>query len=401
MSSHTPLCIAHVDAETGFSGGEVQVFLLMEGLRARGYRSVLVSPPGSRAGERARDRGFETHAVRMRGDLDIGAVVEMSRVLREIAPDIVHLHTGRATWLGGLAARAAEMPAITTRRMDRRVSRSWRTRLVYGRLVRCAVAISPAVRDCLERGGVEPARILVVPSAIDPARVVVARGRDAVRAELGASAAQFVLLALASLVPRKGIDVLLDALGQLGPGGQVGARDRSAAHERLGAQNEPVARSAVGAQRVDVVAWIAGDGPERAQLEAHAQRLGVRVAFLGRREDPGDLLAGCDALVLPARREGLGVSALEAMAASRPVIASRVGGLAEAVVHERTGLLVPPDDAGALAEAIQRLASDRDLAHRLGAAGPARVAEGFLPEQMVSAYTEIYAGVLASSRARA
>jgi glycosyltransferase involved in cell wall biosynthesis len=127
----------------------------------------------------------------------------------------------------------------------------------------------------------------------------------------------------------------------------------------------------------------------------------VRVAFLGRRDDPGDLLSACDAFVLPARREGLGVSALEAMAASRPVIASRVGGLAEAVVHERTGLLVPPDDPRALAEAIHRLAADRDLAHRLGAAGPARVAEGFLPEQMVSAYTEIYAGVLAADRARA
>src|ERR1700733_4399266 len=102
MSSHTPLCIAHVDAETGFSGGEVQVFLLMEGLRARGYRNVLVSPPNSRALDRARDRGFESQAVRMRGDLDIGAVVEMSRVLRDLAPDLVHLHTGRATWLGGL-----------------------------------------------------------------------------------------------------------------------------------------------------------------------------------------------------------------------------------------------------------------------------------------------------------
>jgi glycosyltransferase involved in cell wall biosynthesis len=120
------------------------------------------------------------------------------------------------------------------------------------------------------------------------------------------------------------------------------------------------------------------------------------VRFLGRREDPGDLLAACDALVLPARREGLGVSALEAMAASRPVIASRVGGLAEAVVHERTGLLVEPGDVDALAEAIERLAADRGLALRLGAAGPARVAEGFLPEQMVSAYEKVYADVLAS-----
>jgi glycosyltransferase involved in cell wall biosynthesis len=78
------------------------------------------------------------------------------------------------------------------------------------------------------------------------------------------------------------------------------------------------------------------------------------------------------------------------------VIASRVGGLAEAVVHERTGLLVEPGDVTALADAIERLAADRRLAQRLGTAGPARVAEGFLPEQMVSAYEKVYAGVLAA-----
>jgi glycosyltransferase involved in cell wall biosynthesis len=371
MTSHPPLCIAHVDAETHFSGGEVQVFLLMEGLRARGHKNLLLAPPASRAIARARDRGFEWHSSPMRGDLDISSVVELSRILRETEPDLVHLHTGRATWLGGLAARAADVPAITTRRMDRRVSRGWRTRLVYNRLVRCAVAISPAVERCLLEGGVDPTRIVVVPSAIDPARILPARGRHATRADLGAAADQFVLLALAALVPRKGIDVLLEALHHLD------------------------------ARHTDVVAWIAGDGPQRAELEARARDLGVRVAFLGRRDDPGDLLAACDALVLPARREGLGVSALEAMAAGRPVVASRVGGLAEAVVHERTGLLIPPEDARALAEAIVRLASDRALAERLGAAGPARVAEGFLPEQMVSAYEEVYAGVLAADRARA
>jgi glycosyltransferase involved in cell wall biosynthesis len=372
MSEHPPLCIAHVDAEKGFSGGEVQVFLLMEGLRARGHRNVLLSPPQSRAGGRARDRGFEQHAVRLRGDLDIGGMVELSRVLRDLRPDIVHLHTGRATWLGGLAARAAEIPAITTRRMDRRVRRGFRTRLVYGRLVRRVAAISPAVKRCLEKGGVDPASIVLVPSAIDPRRVEPNLGRDATRASLGASDGEFVVVALAALVQRKGIDVLIDAV-----------------HE-------------IGSTRDDVVAWIAGDGVLRSELEARARVRGLetRVRFLGRREDPGDLLAACDALVLPARREGLGVSALEAMAASRPVVASRVGGLAEAVVHERTGLLVEPDDPVELAAAIGRLATDRALAQRLGSAGPARVAEGFLPEQMVEAYERIYAEVLDAERKR-
>jgi glycosyltransferase involved in cell wall biosynthesis len=97
---------------------------------------------------------------------------------------------------------------------------------------------------------------------------------------------------------------------------------------------------------------------------------------------------------MPSRAEGLGVAALEAMAAGRAVVASRVGGLGEAVVHERTGLLVPPDDAPALAAALLALVEDADLRARYSAAGPGRVAEGFLAEQMVDAYEALYREVL-------
>lgn len=373
MAESARLTLAHVDAETGFSGGEVQVFLLMEGLRERGHRCVLVSPPGSRADVEASTRGFETKPVRMRGDLDIKSVVDMARSLRELAPDVVHLHTGRATWLGALAARAAERPAITTRRMDRRVKRGWRTRLVYGRLTERVAAISPAVRRCLEEGGVDPRKIELVPSTIDPTRVVASRGRAATRASFDVASNEVVLLALASLVPRKGIDVLIDACAEL-------AR-----------------------REIACVCLVAGDGVERERLEQRARTLGLaaRVRFLGNRSDVGDLLAACDVFVLPARREGLGVSALEAMAAARPVVASAVGGLVDAVVEGETGLLVPPDDSRALSSALERLTRDASLRARLGNSGPARIAAGFLPEQMVASYERIYRAVLAERSARA
>lgn len=369
MAPPPPLSLAHVDAETGFSGGEVQVFLLLEGLRARGHRCVLVAPPGSRAEAEALRRGFETRAVRMRNDLDLGAVVELTGVFRDLRPDVVHLHTARATWLGALAARAAARPAITTRRMDRRVKRGWRTRLIHGRLVQKVAAISPAVARELERGGVDPRRIELVPSTIDPARVVAQRGREATRTALDVSAGTPLFLALASLVPRKGIDVLLEACADLARRGE------------------------------EFACRIAGDGPERARLEARVSELGSasRVRFVGRRDDVGDLLAACDVFVLPSRREGLGVSALEAMAAGRAVVASRVGGLADAVVDGETGLLVPVDDARALADALARLARDRSVRDALGRAGPERVRAGFLPESMVASYERIYREVLATA----
>ncbi|MCY2959937.1 MAG: glycosyltransferase [Planctomycetota bacterium] len=371
MSTEVPLLIAHVDAERGFSGGEVQVFLLLEGLRSRGHRCVLVAPPGSRAEAEAMKRGFETRAVPLSSDLDLRSVVVLRRELSRLQPDLVHLHTGRATWLGGLAAWRAGVPAITTRRMDRRVSRGLRTRLIYGKLVQRAAAISPAVARCLTDGGVDAARITLVPSAIDPARIRPHLGREHVRAELGAGTEDVVLLSAAALVARKGLDVLIEALARLD---QRGVRPR---------------------------VWLAGEGEERADLQRRIEQHGLeaRVRLLGRREDIGDLLAGADVFVLPARREGLGVAALEAMSARRPVVASRIGGLAEAVVDGRTGLLVPPDDAVALASALERVVLDPVLRDRLGSAGPGRVSEGFLPEQMVAAYERMYREVLAECSA--
>ncbi|HEV8114128.1 MAG TPA: glycosyltransferase [Planctomycetota bacterium] len=364
------LRIAHVDAEMSFSGGETQVFLLLEGLRARGHGGTLLCPPGSRAESEARARGFPVRTARMASDLDLGAVAALKRELDDLRPDLVHLHTGRATWLGGLAARLAGVPAITTRRMDRPIRRSWRTRLVYGPLVARAVAISPAVAACLLAGGVAPGKIATIRSAVD-VRSLAPRSptvRQDLRRALEAPESAVVVLALASLVRRKGIDLLLEALA--------------------------LARAA------EIIAWIAGEGPERAALESQVERLRLapRVRFLGRREDSADLLAACDLLVLPSRHEGLGVAALEAMAARRPVVAARVGGLAEAVVDGRTGLLVPPEDPAALADALARLARDAELRRRLGDAGPERLAEGFLAEQMVAEYEKLYRIVIEERR---
>ena len=370
-STQRPLFSLHVDAEKGFSGGEVQVFLLLEGLRARGQRVALAAPPQSRALLEAQRRGIECVPVRLAGDLDLASVIALRRELVRLRPDLVHLHTGRATWLGGHAARWAKIPAISTRRMDRDVPRNARTRWVYSHLVARVVAISGPVRELLLAGGVDPARIELIHSAVDPDALRPRRPAGELRSELGAAPGEFVLLVLASLVRRKGVDVLLEALALLAARGS------------------------------SPTLWIAGEGEEREGLErsVREQRL-AHVRFLGRREDAGELLAACDALVLPARREGLGVAALQAMAAGRAVIGSAVGGLAEAVVDRECGLLVPAEDPARLAAAIEELYKDPALRTRLAAAGRVRVSQGYLATQMVAAYDELYRRVLTGGRHR-
>jgi len=364
LNSSPALTIAHVDAERGFSGGEVQVFLLMEGLAQRGHRNVLLCPPRSAAATEAARRGIGVATVPMRGDADLLAVWRLARAVR--GADVVHLHTGRAAWLGGLAARRAGVPAIVTRRMDRVIGPGWRTRLIYETCSRRTAAIAPGIVEQLVAGGVPRDRVVLIPSAVDPRRVQPRLAAGALRGAQGVGADEVVLLSIAALVRRKGLDVLLDALAALA---HRGLRPRL---------------------------WVAGDGPERASLAAQAERLGLggQVDWLGQRDDVGDLFAAADVFVLPSRAEGLGVAALEAMAAGRAVVASAVGGLADAVVDGRTGLLVPPGDAVALGAALERVLHEPALRAALGAAGPARVAEGFLAEQMVEAYERLYRDVL-------
>lgn len=356
--------VVHVNTERGFSGGEVQVFLLMEGLRAAGVPQLLVAPPGSDSVRIARERGFDVAPIGLRHPFDLLGAWRLASKLRSAS--LVHLHTGRAAWLGSVAARLARCPAVITRRMERRVKRGWRTRFAYCRTARAVVAISPAVRECLLDGGVPGPAIEVIPDALDPQRLAVRAGRDATRAALGARGDTLLVLTLAQLMHRKGIDVLLRAAAAL---------------------HDP-----------RLLFAIAGDGPEAAPLRALAVelQLGDAVHFLGRRDDAGDLLAACDLFVLPSRAEGLGVAALEALGAARAVIATRVGGLADLIADGASGLLVPPADAGALAAAIAKLRDDAALRAKLAAAGPARVDAGYRPEQYVQRHLELYRRVLAA-----
>jgi glycosyltransferase involved in cell wall biosynthesis len=146
----------------------------------------------------------------------------------------------------------------------------------------------------------------------------------------------------------------------------------------------------------DALFLLAGDGPERDDLQRMAAELGVadRVRFLGHRPDVTKLLLHCDLFVLPSLFEGLPLSVLEAMAAGKPVIATDVGGTDEVVTHGVSGLLVRPADPDALANAINAVLGDPAKAARLGAAGQARVRQLFRAETMVQGVQEVYREVL-------
>ncbi|MCC6763549.1 MAG: glycosyltransferase [Deltaproteobacteria bacterium] len=361
MSAGRPLAILHVDPERGLGGGEQQVLGLLAGLHAEGHRQTLAADPRGGLAARAAALGIAVAPLAIRNHLDVCAARRLARLLAREHRDIVHFHTARAHAMSFFLRAPAGTARVVTRRMDYRLRGGWYARRLYNREVDAVVAIAEAVRSALVASGVDPARIHLVPSGVDASRFAAGpEARTAARARFAIADGAWVLAAVGALEERKGHDVLFDAL----------ARD-------------PDPRRVV---------LVAGDGTRASALRARITALGLTagVRLLGGVDDVAPVLAAADVLVMPSRHEGLGVAALEGMAAGLPVIASRVGGLPEAIVDGETGLLVAPGDAAALAAALARLAADPGLARRLGAAGAARVASRFSMAAMAEGTLAVY-----------
>ena len=352
--------VLHVDPERGWGGGEVQVLALLRELARRGFRSRLAADPRGRLACEAAAAGVPVEPLQVANAIDLRAGMRLRAMVAGHA--VVHFHTARAHALAPFCrGRGARL--VVTRRMDYVPRGGPYARWLYNRAVDAVIAISEGVRSALLRGGVHADRIRVVPSGIDPAAMEAAPdARTAVRAEWGIDSGDVVVLVLGALERRKGHAVLLDAAGRLA------------------------------AQHPGLRYVFAGDGGERAALTGAARHLGDRVVFAGFRRDVAACLAAADVVALPSLHEGLGVAALEAMAAGRPVVASRVGGLAEVVVEGETGLFADAGEPGSLAAALAAVAGDPGLRARLGEGGRRRVLARYTAARMAEGTIACYGG---------
>ncbi len=307
---------------TGSTGGIGRhVAALVPALQARGHRVRVWCPDGVAAGPLA-----DVHA----------ATAGLSRLAGIRGADIVHAHGYKASALAApftLAGPAMittwhnDIPAAGPARLVGRV-----LRLTSARASSQVLGVSPDLVAAARRLGV-PATVMAVPA---PAHRLPARDRDTAREELGIPAGAPLVLCLARLAPQKNLDLLLDAAARTGTGPH------------------------------DPRYLIAGDGPERDRLQQRidAERLPVRL--LGRREDIPDLLAAADLAVSTSRWEGSSLAVQEILQAGLPLVLTDVGG--NRVLVGEAALLVPPDDAGTVADEVRRLARDRRARTELGRA---------------------------------
>lgn len=359
------LKVVHVETGLHLYGGARQVAYLVEGLAERGVQNLLICPPRAAIVKALADR-VRVMELPCSGDLDLGFLFRLAGLLRSEQPDLVHLHSRRgADWLGGLAAWRAGVPAVLSRRVDN-PEPAWLVRRKY-RLYARTICISQGIAEVLIGEGLDAKRIRVVRSALDPAPWRAAESRQRLGAEFQVPSEAPLIGVVAQLIERKGHRVLVEAL--------AGLTDRP---------------------------WqllVFGQGPSRASLESAVAERGLagRVHFAGFRDDLPRWLGALDLLVHPALMEGLGIALLQASAAGVPIIASRAGGIPEAVRDGVNGLLVPPGDPQALSTAIRHLLDHPAQRQALGQNGRSLIEREFSVDAMVEGNLAVYRELLSGA----
>ncbi len=353
----------HIDTARTWRGGQNQVLLTVNGLRAVGQRATLVAHPDGELRKRAAE-GLDLVPLAPRTEMDLSAAWRLSRVVRRLKPDIVHAHDPHGVAMAALAlamSTASPAPAlVASRRVDFHLKTNSLSRWKH-RQVDCFICASDAIRKMLLSDGVPPDRAVTAHEGIDVDHVLAAPAVN-VHEALWLPHQAPLIGNVAALVPHKGQRYLIEA-----------------AH--LVVQEVPDARFV-----------IFGEGELREHLErlVHERHLEKHVLLPGFRTDILGCIKGCDLFALSSVTEGLGTSLLDAMACSKAIVATRAGGIPEVVEDGVSGLLVPPRDAPALAQAIVALLTDEQRRHRMAAAGFARVGERFTVERMVAETVSVY-----------
>jgi glycosyltransferase involved in cell wall biosynthesis/peptidoglycan/xylan/chitin deacetylase (PgdA/CDA1 family) len=368
-----PARVLHLIWALDLGGAERQVVEIVRGLdRARFEPTVGCLVRKGRWGDLLEREGIPVVEFAKQPRFDPGLIVRLRRFLRAQRFDIVHTHAFTAATWGRLAAALAGTPVVIAHEHSA-FSLESRTRRLVDRLLtplthRWIVVSESLARDLANAEKLPTSRLSIVRNGIRFTEAPRSAPDAAARTALAGWPASALIGTVGRFERRKGLDVLVDAFALL-------AR----------------ARPGVGLALV-------GEGPLQGELERQVRTLGLsgRARLCGRRDDVAEVLSALDVFVLPSHAEGLSIALLEAGAAGRPVVATSVGGNGEVVRDGHTGLLVPPGDAAALADAVGRLLDDGAAARRMGQRVAAEVRDRFAAGEMVRAIEGVYEDALAA-----
>ena len=360
------LKIVHLVTSLEVGGAQHNMLLGLPNLAPSRYKHILISiMDRMQMKDQFQQAGIEVHSLGLRKKTDIAVALRLRSLLKTIRPDILHTYLIHGNVLGRIVGRLAGVPTIIGSEL---------TIGQAGRIGRLATKLTNPLTDAVEVNsetggksvvadlGVPESKIEVVLPGLDLDAFGGTDQRSLVRTELIVEDSEHLVLFVGRLRAVKGVE--------------FGIRAFAKALEQN--QNMKLA--------------LAGEGDQRSYLESLSEELGIEnnVKFLGARKDLPNVLSACDSVIMPSLTEGFPRVAIEAMASAKPVIATRVGGTPEAIIHNQSGILVPSKDIEAMAGAIVNVANNSELANRLGPAARERTEQHYSASKYVTRLDEMY-----------
>ena len=373
--------VLQIAYKSEITGGERVLIQLCSALVEATHNVHALCPEPGPLPDELKKLGVEVHFIPMEKTYDWSAVTKIRNLIKKEQIDLVHTHGMLVNILGRLACwRAGDVSCISTTHLTRDLAgpprvggflaglkNKWYYRTLdnwTAKFCKRVVAVSRAVKEDLVKQGYEAELIEVIPNGMDPTPFTQVDNNKVrkLRQELGIKGDGTLFGVVARLSPQKDVATFLHAF----------AKQNAQSH-----------------------AFIAGNGPLYDELQDKANSLKLtRCHFLGFRRDIPLLLQACDVFVLPSRWEGLPLTVLEAMACSKPVVATAVDGTKEAVVEGETGFLVPPGDWQQMALRMEQLAISPEDRKTMGQAGFSRLTENFLQSRVTEDHLKLYEEVL-------
>lgn len=335
------ITVLHLDTVKSWRGGQQQAFYLLENMVKQAFRTAVACQPGSEFEKRARAKNLPVHTLPMHGEYDLLAGYRVARLCKTSNYAIIHAHSAHALAIGLWAKLFyRNLILVAARRVDFSIRKNRLSIYKYNNpYLDRIVSISDRIREVMLRDGIPEEKLVTIHSGIDIHKFDGISPDPAFRKNWGIPQDHVIVGTVAAIVGHKDYPNLLKA-------------------------------ARIVAEQYEKVTFMAvGNGENEADVLALARKLGLkdRFIFCGYQKEVGLFLKQFDIFVLASRMEGLGTSVLDAQAAGLPVVGTRAGGIPEMIYHEGNGILVPPRNPQALAEALNDLIKHRKKREELAA----------------------------------
>ena len=362
--------IVIAESSTAMGGQELAVLLHAGGLCQRGHDVRLILEPDSSIFRKAVEQGLPVVPVAMSRVQYPRAILAFRRIMMRNRPALLHVNSSRDSWIGGLAARlvSPRVKVVRSRHISTPLNRNLTTRMLYRRLMDFVIVTGSELtrRGLIERDGLEPDRVAAFPIGIDIEQFKPGRPDPDLRRELKLPPEHRLVGLISYLRSYKGHEYFIEAAARVLP------------------------------RAKDVMFLIVGEGPEENRLRARVASLGLssNVKMLGFRDDLLNVFRSLDLFVIPSvEGDTIPQVLMQALAMGLPVVSTTVGSIPDVVQDGKTGFVVPPRNADALADRILALLENRTQRTEMGRRGRALVEQEYSLSRMLDRLEDVYAKV--------